>query len=97
MDDVCFVWDDNKATSNRRKHGIAFEEAKTAFFDDYARVIQDPDHSAHEERFILLGMSGELRLLVVCHCYRENDGQVRIISARRATKREQQQYREFRK
>lgn len=97
MDDIGFVWDDRKATSNWRKHGVTFDEAKTAFYDDYARLIPDPDHSVDEERFLLLGMSAEVEMLVVCHCYRENDSQIRIISARRATKHEQQQYREFRK
>ncbi len=97
MDDLCFVWDDKKAAGNWQKHGISFKEAKGAFYDDYARVIPDPDHSEGEERFLLLGMSAEMRVLVVCHCYRESDSQIRIISARRATKKERQQYQEFRK
>lgn len=96
MDDLSFVWDDRKAAANQRKHGVAFAEARTAFYDDFARVISDPDHSINEERFVLLGMSAGLRLLVVCHCYRESGSQIRIISARRASRQEQQQYWEFR-
>jgi uncharacterized DUF497 family protein len=96
MEELCFVWDDNKAAANQQKHGITFGEAVTAFYDDFARVISDCDHSVDEERFLLLGMSAELRILVVCHCYRENENHIRIISARRAVKREQQQYWEFR-
>ncbi len=94
MEDICFVWDDNKAAGNLKKHGIAFEEAVTVFYDDGARIIPDPDHSEDEDRFILLGVSSLFRMLIVCHCYRDSD-QIRIISARRATKHEQRQYRKF--
>lgn len=97
MDEICFVWDDNKAATNLRKHGVSFDEAKSAFADECARLIADPDHSIDEERFVLLGLSSELRVLVVCHCYRHSDHEIRLISARKATRHEQQQYRELRK
>ena len=87
-----FEWDSRKAAENKRKHGVTFEEAKTAFFDERARLMDDPDHSEDEERFILLGLSGTLRLLVVCHCYRGEQGVIRIISARRATAHESKYY-----
>lgn len=87
-----FSWDANKARDNHRKHGISFEEARTVFYDDNARLINDPDHSHDEDRFILLGLSMKLRLLTVCHCYRESDSIIRIISARRATKTERDLY-----
>ena len=83
MDGLLFVWDDGKNAANRSKHGVGFEEAKTVFVDDFARLIQDPDHSDNEERFILLGMSSTLRILVVCHC-EQNTNTIRIISARKA-------------
>jgi uncharacterized DUF497 family protein len=94
---IKFVWDERKASENCQKHGISFEEARTVFFDEYARLIADPDHSDHEDRFIMLGLSGRSRLLLVCHCYREDDSIIRIISARRATRYEAQSYRSFRK
>jgi len=75
-----FVWDPRKSRANRRKHGITFEEAQTVFYDERAREYSDPDHSESEERFILLGMSRRLRVLVVCHCYRESESVIRIIS-----------------
>mgnify|MGYP000867898368 FL=1 len=87
-----FVWDDNKATLNQQKHGVGFTEAATVFDDENSLVIFDPDHSLDEDRFIILGMSYALRLLVVCHCYRENDEQIRIISARKATRNETSNY-----
>jgi uncharacterized DUF497 family protein len=89
---IQFIWDDVKSRSNLRKHGISFEEAKTVFFDEDARLLHDPDHSEQEDRFILLGMSLKLRLLLVCHCYREGENLIRIISARKATKAESQRY-----
>ncbi len=92
MDGLRFIWDDRKNLANRRKHGVSFEEARTAFLDENAKVYFDPDHSETEERFILLGMSLQLRVLVVCHCYRETEAVVRIMSARRADKREQENY-----
>jgi uncharacterized protein len=92
MDELRFTWDEAKNRANRRKHGVSFEEAQTAFLDENARVYFDPDHSEREERFILLGLSFQLRVLVVCHCYRERDLMIRIISARKADKREQDDY-----
>jgi uncharacterized DUF497 family protein len=90
-----FVWDKAKANSNLKTHRISFEEAKTVFYDCYARLKNDPDHSEGESRFVLLGMSDRRRMLVVCHCDRENETIVRIISAGRATKREQSIYEEY--
>jgi len=87
-----FVWDETKASANRKKHKISFEEAQTVFEDQEALRIFDPDHSEEEERFLLLGFSSNLRMLVVCHCYRESDEQIRIISARKATKTESLTY-----
>jgi uncharacterized DUF497 family protein len=95
MSDIRFEWDDRKAQQNEPKHGISFEEAQTAFEDEYARLTPDPDHSQGEERYILLDMSTVLRLLVEVHVYRQPDEIIRIISARKATKREQQQYQRF--
>lgn len=87
-----FDWDPNKAAVNLQKHGVSFEEAATVFDDIDALRIYDPDHSETEDRFILLGMSTHLRILVVCHCYREIDETVRIISARKATAKESAEY-----
>jgi len=87
-----FSWDEKKASSNKRKHGVGFDEAKTVFFDECARIIDDPDHSQNEERYILLGLSSSTKLLVVCHCYREKDNVIRLISARKATRHESKQY-----
>jgi hypothetical protein len=89
---IHFIWDEIKSRQNFRKHGVSFEEARSAFFDETARVAHDPDHSDSEDRFILLGMSRKLRLLLVCHCYRESEEQIRIISARKATNAETRQY-----
>lgn len=89
---MLFTWDEDKATSNLKKHGVTFAEAQTVFEDDNALRIFDPDHSETEDRFVLLGLSAQLRALVVCHCYREDDEQIRIISARKATKKEDQAY-----
>lgn len=91
-----FEWDRNKAETNRKKHGISFEEAQTVFFDEYARLIPDPDSSFGEERFIILGKSEQSSLLVVCHCYRGADDKIRLISARKAEKRERKQYEDYR-
>jgi uncharacterized DUF497 family protein len=87
-----FLWDQNKNIVNIKKHNISFEEAKTVFFDDNARLIPDPEHSISEERFIILGITNKLRLLVVVHSYKENDDTIRIISARKATKSESKYY-----
>lgn len=92
MDDLRFEWSSSKAAANARKHGIGFEEARSVFADERARLIADPDHSADEDRFIILGLSAALRLLVVCHCYRGKDNVIRIISARRATSAEAKSY-----
>jgi uncharacterized protein len=92
MSPLRFEWDEKKNAANRRKHGVSFEEARTAFLDDNARVIPDPDHSEDEDRFILIGLSISLRVLVVCHCYRQTEEIVRVISARRADQYETRQY-----
>ena len=89
---IRFVWDENKDKINQNKHKVSFQEAKTVFLDNNARLIYDPDHSKSEDRFILLGISIKLRMLVVCHCYRQNDEIIRIISARKATRKEEKYY-----
>jgi uncharacterized DUF497 family protein len=91
---ITFEWDEQKAKVNSKKHRISFEEAKSVFYDTYARLIPDPDHSGDEDRFVLLGMSEQLRVLIVCHCYRKNDSVIRLISARKATRHEQKLYEE---
>ena len=96
IDDIRFEWDENKNNTNKRKHKVSFEEAKTVFEDVEALVIDDPDHSEEEERFIILGFSSKANLLVVCHCYRMDDTVIRIISARKATTRESKQYNDMR-
>jgi len=90
-----FTWDEKKAKSNLLKHNVSFAEAKTVFEDENARLILDPDHSEKEERFILLGLSIKSKILTVVHCYRDDEQNVRIISARKSTKAEQIQYKEF--
>jgi uncharacterized DUF497 family protein len=92
MRDLTFEWDQQKAAANLKKHGVGFEEARSVFFDERARLIDYPNHSEHEERFVLLGMSSRLRVLVVCHCYRSAGNVIRIISARKATKHEARFY-----
>lgn len=92
MAELRFAWDTRKNATNKRKHGIAFEEARTAFYDDRALVIDDPEHSKDEERFVLLGLSSSLRVLVVCHCHRESENEIRIISARKADRGERADY-----
>ena len=92
MNSLKFECDARKATANLKKHGISFDEAKSAFFDEQAKLIDDPDHSEDEDRFILLGLSHSLRVVVVCHCYRGDDDVIRIISARKATTRELKEY-----
>jgi uncharacterized protein len=89
---ISFAWDIRKALSNKIKHGISFEEARTVFFDENALLIADPDHSDQEDRLILLGLSYKFRLIVVCHA--EEEDIIRIISARKATRSEQKQYQE---
>ena len=92
MDDLRFVWDPRKANENARNHGVGFDEAQTVFLDDHALLIGDPDHSEDEDWFVLLGVSSRLRLVVVCHCYRETDSVIRLISARKADREERQVY-----
>ncbi|OGV68926.1 MAG: hypothetical protein A2283_16775 [Lentisphaerae bacterium RIFOXYA12_FULL_48_11] len=92
MNGMRFAWDEAKAAENLRKHGVSFEEGSTVFADENARLKHDPDHSQEEDRFILLGFSAKLRLLIVCHAYRENDKVIRIISARKAIPNERKQY-----
>ena len=89
-----FVWDTRKAKANLIKHGVSFADAKSVFFDDYARLKHDLDHSTDEERYLLLGMSSLLKVLVVIHTVIENDA-IRLISARKATRKEAKQYRRF--
>ena len=88
MNDIKFEWDENKNDINKSKHNVSFEEAKSVFEDARAILIPDPDHSDDEERFIILGLSRLLNMLVVCHCYRDNEKTIRIISARKATRKE---------
>jgi uncharacterized protein len=88
-----FEWDASKAASNAKKHKVTFEMAKTVFYDDFAVQFFDEEHSFDEERFLLLGMSSDARLLLVCHCEREDGDVIRIISARKATESEAQNYR----
>ena len=85
---IRFGWDGAKARANLRKHGVSFEEAQTVFYDEFAIQFFDDEHSGDEGRFLLLGMSSGSRLLLVCHCERESGHILRIISARKATKRE---------
>ena len=92
MDGLRFEWDEDKSRENIKKHGVSFEEAQTVFLDENAVRFFDPDHSQDENRFIMLGMSFKLRVLVVCHCYRKNDAVIRIISARKANKHEAGNY-----
>jgi uncharacterized DUF497 family protein len=92
MSGIRFEWDEGKNSSNKKKHGVSFEEAATVFADENALVIPDPEHSQSEDRFIILGLSVALRMLVVCHCYREASDVIRILSARKPTKKEQLQY-----
>jgi len=94
MDDLRFVWDPRKAASNAKKHGVTFHEAETVFLDENALLLGDPDHSEDEDRLVLLGASARLRLLVVCHCYRESESMIRLISARKADREERRQYKE---
>jgi uncharacterized DUF497 family protein len=85
---IQFEWDPHKAATNLKKHQVSFEEAKSVFYDEFAVQFFDKDHSSAEDRFLMLGLSSEARLLLVCHCEREQGGVIRIISARKATKRE---------
>ena len=93
MKDICFEWNEAKSKANIQKHGISFEEAESVFFDECARLIADPDHSETEDRFVLLGLSVRLRLLLVCHCFEVEDGLIRVISCRKASQKEMLLYR----
>ena len=97
MKDLRFEWDDRKEKTNIEKHGVSFDEARTVFYDEHAIQFFDPDHSEDEDRFILLGISFKLRILVVCHCARKTETLVRIISARKANHNEEQEYWRLRK
>ena len=92
MDKLVFEWDNKKAEENKTKHGVTFEEAQSVFFDDKAIQFWDENHSDREQRFLMLGLSNKLRLLLVVHCYRESNSKIRIISARKATKNEIKEY-----
>jgi uncharacterized DUF497 family protein len=92
MKDIEFDWDEAKNKANILKHGISFGEATSVFYDEYALLIADPDHSKTEDRFVLLGLSFKLRLLLVCHCFEVDDGLVRIISCRKAKRKEMSLY-----
>jgi len=92
MSGIRFEWDEKKNRENRRKHGVSFDEAQTVFLDENAIRFFDPDHSADEDRFLMLGISFRLRILVICHCYRADETVIRIISARKADRREEKVY-----
>ncbi len=85
---IRFEWDPVKAAANTAKHHVSFEEAKSVFYDEFAVQFYDDEQSTEENRFLLLGMSSGARVLLVCHCEREQGEVIRIISARRATRRE---------
>ena len=92
MNEMRFEWDEAKNRESKRKHAVSFEEAQTVFLDENARRFYDPDHSEDEERFLMLGISFRLRVLIVCHCYRVGGTIIRIISARKADKQEEADY-----
>jgi uncharacterized DUF497 family protein len=94
MKNVTFSWDDRKTQENLKNHKVAFEEASTVFFDENATEFFDPDHSTKEDRFLMLGISCRLRILVVSYCFRREGGEIRIISARKATNKERKIYTE---
>ena len=89
---ITFSWDAKKNQANERKHSVSFEEALSVFYDEEALLISDDEHSIEEDRFVLIGRSNLLRILVVCHCYRQEGGEIRIISARKANNEERKQY-----
>jgi len=92
MEELNFEWDPNKAKSNASKHGVSFDQARTAFYDENAIIFADPDHSADEDRYLLVGNSFSLGTLVVCHCFRKSESVIRLISARKADKDEIEAY-----
>lgn len=85
---ITFEWHEAKNTANQKKHGVSFEEAQSVFFDEYAVQFYDEEHSSDEERFVMLGMSNQSRILIVCHCERDSGNTIRIVSARKATNKE---------
>jgi len=95
MNEIQFEYDQRKNLVNKKKHHVSFEEAKTVFYDEYARLIHDPDHSSDEDRFVILGLSANLRLLVVVHTYKKENETIRLISARKATKNETNYYQRY--
>ncbi len=97
MTKFAFAWDERKSRENERKHGVSFEEAQSVFFDDDALEFFDPDHSDEEDWFLLLGRSSRLRVLLICHCLRQSEQVIRIISARRATQKERSVYKRGRR
>ena len=92
MNDIKFDWDKDKAVANRKKHGVSFEEAVTVFYDEDAIEFDDPDHSQKEDRFLIIGLSFRAKVLIVSHCVRERGSLIRIISARKATRHEENKY-----
>lgn len=92
MDTLNFEWDENKNQINKKKHGLSFETAREVFYDEYAILFDDPDHSIDEDRFLIIGQIRSEQICIVSHCYRDNENCIRIISARRATKNEQKAY-----
>ena len=92
-----FDWDSKKAKANLKRHGVSFEEAQSTFYDEWAILYDDPDHSENEDRFLLLGVSVRLRILIVSHCYREDESFIRLISARKAQSEEDKEYWKVRK
>ena len=92
MNELRFEWDERKERANIKKHGVSFNEAQSVFYDENAIQYFDPDHSDDEDRFLMVGVSQKLRILIVCHCFREEDSVIRIISARKATKGEEDNY-----
>ena len=92
MADLRFEWDPKKAAENTRKHGVTFDEARSVFVDEHALLLDDPDHSTTDDRFVLLGLSAAMRVLVVVHGYRDPEGIIRLISARKATRTERAHY-----
>jgi len=92
MKSIAFEWDDKKAKSNFKKHGVSFEEAQSFFFDDQAIQFWDDDNSKEEDRFLMLGLNNKFRILLVVHCFRKSESTIRIISAIKATRNEMKEY-----
>jgi uncharacterized DUF497 family protein len=87
-----FTWNADKAAANLKKHGVSFEEAQSIFYDEFAVQFYDAQHSVKEDRFLMLGLSSQARIIIVCHCEQDAGHTIRIISARKATKNECQHY-----